>query len=111
MEEVLREVSSVPTWRRVTAAPTAQIPEGAGILLSLTGNGGPADLAFGIGIHRCLGAGLARMEARVALEAAADLLPSLKLTEEPEMIELLSFQAPARLDVEVAPIRLAGDRT
>lgn len=115
VEEVLREVSSVPTWRRVTASPTAvgdtQIPEGAGVLLGLTGHGGPADLAFGIGVHRCLGAGLARMEARVALEAAADLLPSLKLTEEPEMVDLLSFRAPARLEVEVAPIRLAGDRT
>ncbi|MFC0628843.1 hypothetical protein [Kribbella deserti] len=115
VEEVLREVSSVPTWRRVTAAPTSagatQLPEGAGVLLGLTGHGGPADLAFGVGIHRCLGAGLARLEARVALEAAAGLLPLIRLTETPELIDLLSFRAPARLEVEVAPIRLAGDRT
>ena len=67
------------------------------MLLGLSGHGGPADLAFGVGIHRCLGAGLARLEARVALECAQDLLAGVRLTEEPPMIELLSFRAPKRL--------------
>ncbi|GAB2631197.1 cytochrome P450 family protein [Kribbella swartbergensis] len=101
VEEVLREASSVPTWRRITAEPArlgeVQLPAGAPVLLGLTGHGGPADLAFGVGIHRCLGAGLARMEARVVLECADELLAAVELVEEPPMIELLSFRAPRRL--------------
>ncbi|MGW7685423.1 hypothetical protein ACWGID_32075 [Kribbella sp. NPDC054772] len=103
VDDVLREASSVPTWRRVTAEATTvgdvQLPARAPVLLGLSGHGGPADLAFGIGIHRCLGAGLARMEARVALECARDLLRGVRLTEEPPMIDLLSFRAPKRLMV------------
>ncbi len=101
VEDVLREASSVPTWRRVTAEPATvggvELPANAPVLLGLTGHGGPADLAFGIGIHRCLGAGLARLEARVALECAAPLLSVVRAVEEPPMIELLSFRAPKRL--------------
>ncbi|MFC9689765.1 hypothetical protein ACFTSF_14575 [Kribbella sp. NPDC056951] len=101
VEDVLAEASSVPTWRRVTASAVAvgdvEVPAGAEVLLGLTGHGGPADLAFGVGIHRCLGAGLARLETRVALECAAELLRSARLVEEPPMIDLLSFRAPKRL--------------
>jgi cytochrome P450 len=115
VEDVLREASSVPTWRRVTAGPAevggVRLPGGAPVLLGLTGGGGPADLAFGLGIHRCLGAGLARLEARVAVECAAALLPDVRQVDgDPPMIELLSFRAPAGLRVERAPIRLTGDR-
>lgn len=101
VEDVLREASSVPTWRRVTASAVAigdvDLPAGAPVLLGLSGHGGPADLAFGVGIHRCLGAGLARLETRVALESASDLLSAVRLVEEPPMIDLLSFRAPKRL--------------
>jgi cytochrome P450 len=76
-----------------------ELPGGAPVLLGLSGHGGPADLAFGVGVHRCLGAGLARMEARVALGCAAGLLSAVRLVEEPPMIDLLSFRAPKRLMV------------
>ena len=97
VEHVLRTNSSVPTWRRTTATATTTLPARAPVLLTLTNQGGPADLAFGIGVHRCLGAGLARLEARVALECARELLGGVRLVEEPPMIELLSFRAPKRL--------------
>ncbi|MGW5864820.1 cytochrome P450 [Streptomyces sp. NPDC055239] len=39
----------------------------------------PQHFAFGHGPHSCLGAGLARLEARVALEALVETVPSLEL--------------------------------
>jgi cytochrome P450 len=105
VERVLETSSSVPTWRRITAAETSvgeqRIPAGAPILLELTGHGGPADLAFGLGVHRCLGAALARMETRVAVEEIVTLGEIALVEPDPPMIDLLSFRAPAR--VLIAP--------
>jgi cytochrome P450 len=42
--------------------------------------------SFSKGIHYCMGAPLARMEARVALKAVLDRLPNLRLTGEPDEI-------------------------
>ncbi|MFD7158348.1 hypothetical protein ACFV9C_27375 [Kribbella sp. NPDC059898] len=101
VEDVLRNASSVPTWRRITATATTlgdvQLPPSSPLLLTLTANNGPADQAFGLGLHRCLGATLARLETRVALECAQDVLTRVRLTEDPPMIDLLSFRAPKRL--------------
>jgi cytochrome P450 len=103
VDQVLQEASSVPTWRRITANPTTladvDLPAGAPILLGLTGHGGPPDLAFGTGIHRCLGAALAHMETQVALDCTRNLLTTARLTDPPPMIDLLSFRAPKRLVV------------
>jgi cytochrome P450 len=37
------------------------------------------NIGFGYGIHSCLGAALARMEGRIALEALLDLIPSYEV--------------------------------
>ncbi|MGW6199308.1 hypothetical protein ACWF0M_24380 [Kribbella sp. NPDC055110] len=110
VDRVLREASSVPTWRRTTAKPTTlgnvELPADAPVLLSLTAHGGPPDLAFGLGIHRCLGTALARMETQAALDCARELLSGVRLTEPPPIIDLLSFRAPARLVVTGRSVRV-----
>jgi cytochrome P450 len=40
------------------------------------------NLAFGYGVHSCLGAALARMESRIALDALLDLLPEYEVDRE-----------------------------
>lgn len=94
------------------------IPAGTEILLELSGNGitasavegglprhfagrqGSTGLVFGSGIHRCLGAKLAELEAAVIVQEAAAALPGIRLHDpEPEWIRLLSFQAPRTVTV------------
>jgi cytochrome P450 len=118
VRHVLTTESSVPTWRRVAAHDTnlgdALIPAGAELLLELSGNqvtspagsGQPTayGLVFGSGIHRCLGAKLAELEAAVTLQETAAALPGIRLREhQPEWIRLLSFQAPRTVTVTDRP--------
>lgn len=127
VRHVLTTESSVPTWRRVAAQDTMlggePIPAGTEILLELTDIHGtpPAapgglplpmqaarrtpspgyGLVFGSGIHRCLGAKLAELEAVILVQEAAAALPPIQLQDhEPEWIRFLSFQAPRTVTVK-----------
>lgn len=55
--------------------------------------------AFGQGIHYCMGAPLARVEAKVALRLTLERMPNLRLTGEPEEIS-----APVLHGVETLPV-------
>ena len=59
-------------------------------------------LAFGHGVHHCLGAALARLEARVALEELLARAPRLELAGEVEAVTSLVFRGPTRLPVRLA---------
>jgi cytochrome P450 len=111
VEESLRFDSPVLGLFRTTTRPVvmsdAEIPAGEKVmLLYAAANRDPAafsdpdefrldrdgnelrrhHLAFGEGIHVCLGAALARMEGRIALRAMTQRLPGLRLTGLPERI-------------------------
>lgn len=121
VEEVLRYDTSVVAWRRVTARPVAiggvEVPAGAKLLLVLAAaDRDPArfpdpdtfdvrrvdaarHLAFGKGIHFCLGAPLARMEVRIVLELLAREAPDLELVPDQELTfpPNVAFRGPRRL--------------
>ncbi|TVY04869.1 cytochrome P450 [Mycolicibacterium porcinum] len=53
--------------------------------------GAPGHLAFGHGVHHCLGAPLARMEMRIAFPALLRRFPALTLAESFEAVQYRSF--------------------
>lgn len=63
--------------------------------------GQPPHLAFGRGVHYCVGAPLGRLEARIALEVLSQQLPGLRLApgEALEHVPNLLFRGLARLPV------------
>jgi cytochrome P450 len=70
--------------------------------LDLTRRNNP-HLAFGAGIHACLGLHLARIEARIAFRALWSRLPNLELSRKPiEWQRSLAIHGPRRLHVEYA---------
>lgn len=108
VEEALRFEPPVPAGTyRYTAEPVTiggtHIPQGARVVISLaSANRDPArfsdperfdirrdatltrsHLAFGHGIHHCLGAPLARLEANLALRALLDRFPDLAIDGDP----------------------------
>jgi cytochrome P450 len=110
VHNVLITESSGPTARRIVRKDTFLgeqfLPIGAEILLELTGNHGfepkptAFSLAFGSGMHRCIGAKLAVLEATIAVQETAAALPSLCLTDPtPAWMHLLSFRSPQTITV------------
>jgi len=121
VEESLRFDPSVPVWRRVTTRPAVlggvDLPEGARLFLWLAaGNRDPSvfpepdrfdmrranadqHLAFGKGLHYCLGANMGRLEARIAIEELARRFPRLRLVDGQRLDfhPNISFRGPQRL--------------
>jgi cytochrome P450 len=124
VEEVLRIEPSVFSWRRRTRQAVeiggVPVPANANLLALLgSANRDPAvfedperfdihrknakdHLAFGHGSHICLGAPLARLEARVVIEELGQRLPGLRLVPGQKMSYLpnTSFRGPRSLLVE-----------
>ena len=101
VDETLRFDPSVPVWRRITTRPVelggVVLPQGAKLFLWLAAAGRDAavfadpdrfdprrrnadqHLAFGRGLHYCLGAHLGKVETRIALERLVERFPRLRL--------------------------------
>jgi cytochrome P450 len=61
-------------------------------------------LAFGAGIHHCLGASLGRLEANAALRIALERIETLTLRDaDPPYVPIFFIRCPERVDVEVTP--------
>lgn len=63
-------------------------------------------LAFGHGIHRCVGSELARMELRIALRELARRFPDLRVTADPSQLEFRRLSAV--YGVERLPVTLGA---
>ena len=59
-------------------------------------------LAFGQGVHFCLGSNLARLEARVAFEELLARIPEYELAAEPRWVTSIWARAPAALPIRFA---------
>jgi cytochrome P450 len=124
VDETLRYDPSVPVWRRVTTRAATlggvELPEGAKLFLWLAAAGrdpsvfeapGTFDLgrqnakrhlAFGKGLHFCLGSALGKLEAQMALEELTTRFPGLRLVADQEISfhPNISFRGPQQLWVE-----------
>jgi cytochrome P450 len=125
IEETLRYDPSVPVWRRITRRPVTvagiEIPEGSKLFLWLAAAGrdpsvfsdpdtfdlhrenAKRHLAFGKGIHFCIGSALGKLEARLALEALTGRFPTLRLVGDQTLTfhPNISFRGPQALWAEV----------
>jgi cytochrome P450 len=130
VDEVLRYDSPVQITLRQAYADTEvsgmRVTEGTPVLCFLGGaNRDPAvfddpqrfdvtrrdadrHLAFSAGVHYCLGASLARLEARVALETLYDRFPDLHLAGEPARRGTRVLRGYERLPVSLQPSRVSA---
>ena len=123
VEETLRYDPSVPVWRRVTTRPVTlagvDLPKGARLFLWLAAAGrDPAvfsqpdvfdtqrpdsdrHLAFGKGLHYCLGANLGKLETQIAVAELASRYPCLRLAPDQRLTfhPNISFRGPQILNV------------
>jgi cytochrome P450 len=123
VEETLRYDPSVAVWRRVTTRPVTlagvDLPEGAKLYLWLAAAGrdqaafaepdrfdlhrpdAERHLAFGKGLHFCLGANFGRLEAQIAIAELARRYPALRLVPgQPLTFHAnISFRGPRTLRV------------
>lgn len=65
------------------------------------GRAGPAHLAFGAGLHFCVGAPLARLELQTALPILFDRCPDMRLAGTPRFAPIYHFHGLERLEVAV----------
>ena len=61
---------------------------------------GPQNVAFGAGIHFCVGAPLARLEIEIGLRVLFEMCPGLRMVEEPRFGDVYHFHGLERLLVE-----------
>ena len=120
IEEVLRFNSSQISWRRITTTDTTvggfDVPAGTGIFLNFASAHRQTDIwddpdkfdihrpnanrhiAFGKGVHFCLGAKFAKFETGLMLEVLAERLPSLRLVEQAfDYFPNITFRGPEQL--------------
>jgi cytochrome P450 len=127
VEDTLRYDPSVAVWRRVTTRPVTlaglDLPAGSRLFLWLAAAGrdeeafdrpGEFDvhrtgaenhLAFGKGLHYCLGANLGKLEAQIAVAELARRYPRLTLTPGQQLTfhPNISFRGPQVLLVQTRP--------
>ncbi|WP_245865674.1 cytochrome P450 [Prauserella marina] len=126
VEELLRYDSPVQQSRRITTEPVVvggtEIPAGVFVLTLLASanrderywgedaeelrverEGARHHVSFGAGVHHCLGASLARLEAGIAFERLAVRFPGLALAGEVTWNGRINLRGPAEL-----PVALAG---
>ena len=127
VEESLRYDPSVPVWRRVTTRPVTlagvDLPAGSKLFLWLAAagrdeeafdrpavfdmhrTGADRHLAFGKGLHYCLGANLGKLEAQIAIAELARRYPALRLVPGQRLTfhPNISFRGPQSLLVHTGP--------